>query len=256
MKYLIILSLLFTSIPLNAKTEEKFVLKDTTKVENNSVMYKVYEDDNYLHLNISTLNKKTAQSIIRSGLTVYFDVKGKEKENVYVKYPSKIEQPQRRQRRNNNEETNTIALDSLIETLPNEAEYGFYDDKVEFHKDLNSEDIALGFSITGEVFEYNTKIPKHKILKENKTDLSKLSIGVKTNEPERQNNQRPDESMRQGGGNRSGGGGRGGGMSGGRGGGNRGGQSSGNNRPDRPTQDRADKVEIDFWLDALLSANE
>ncbi|MEM6515555.1 MAG: hypothetical protein AAF688_05185 [Bacteroidota bacterium] len=103
--------------------------------------------------------------------------------------------------------------------------------------------------------EYDIKIPKDKILKDNKTDLSKLSIGIKTNEPERQNNQQPDESMKSRGGNRSGGGGHGGGMFGGRGGGNRGGgQSSGNNRPQRPTQDRANKVYIDFWFEAQLNA--
>lgn len=139
-----------------------------------------------------------------------------------------------------------------IEKLPNEAEYGFYNDKVEFRKDLNSEDITLAFNINGEQLNYNLKIPKSKILKKNKTDLSELSIGIKTNKPERQNNERPDESMRQRNGNQPSGG-RGGGMSGGRRGGNRGNQSGGNDRNQRPTQEKTDRFEIEFWFDAKLN---
>lgn len=253
MKQVFILILLIISISLNAKTKENLIKKDTTKIEDNNVVYRIYEDQNYLYLNISTLDKQTTLSIIRRGLTVYFDVKGKEKENVYLKYPINIEAPKRGLRINNNEKNTKINLDSIIAKIPNEAEYGFYENKVEFNKDLNSEDISLGFNTNGQFFEYSIKVPKTKILIKNKTDLSKLSIGIKSNEPERQNNQRPDESMRQEGGNRPNGGGRGGGMSGGRQGGNRGNQSGGNNRNERPTQKKTDRVEIDFWFDAKLN---
>jgi len=247
MKHLIILILILTTLSTKAKNKTKLKLLDTIEIVEDNVLFKVFSDDNYIYLNVSTTDKKTSMSIIRNGLTIYFDVKGKRKEDVYIKYPYNSESRQLRQNPqelNKNEGLSSIDLSTIIENIPREAEYGYYEEKQQFHKDLNSQDISLGYKATGELLEFLLKIPKDKISIENKTDFSKLSIGVITNKfernPKKDNNQKQNQGVRKGNGN-----GRGGGM------GSRSGQMSrGNNGKKQNPQ--AEQVSIDFWFDANL----
>ena len=203
MKHLIILFLIITTISAKAKT--KLLLIDTTNVVENNVLYKVFSDNNYIYLNVSTTGKKTSMSIIRNGLTIYFDIKGKKKKDVYIKYPYNTEHrqlSQNSQESKKNEEFSAIDLNSIIENLPKEAEYGYYDEKQLFHKGLNSQDISLGYKATEDLLEFSLKIPKNMISNENIIDFSKLSIGVLTNKFERssetKNKQGQDQGMRGG----------------------------------------------------------
>ena len=97
---------------------------DTTQIINGSLLYKISQEDNYVHLNISTHDKMSAMSILKNGLTIYYDIDGKKQKDVSIKYP------------NNNTITqfqggnllnlaNDIDLNSIIEQLPAEAEYGY-----------------------------------------------------------------------------------------------------------------------------------
>ena len=221
---------------------------DTTNVVENNVSYKVFSDNNYIYLNINTADKKTSMSIIRNGLTIYFDLKGKKKKDVYVKYPYSTEPGQLRQNppeQQERDELSAIDFNPIIENLPKEVEYAYYDEKQQFHKDLNSQDISLGYTATGELLEFSLKIPKSKISNDNETDYSKLSIGVLTNtlkrSPEKENSRGQDQGMRRGNGNR-----RGGGM--GRSGGRSGGGNRGNSQSQGTTQ-----AGIDFWFDANIA---
>ncbi|MBD0779949.1 hypothetical protein HPE56_19295 [Maribacter sp. ANRC-HE7] len=120
MKHLAILLTLLSSLYSFASNTTNFPA-DTTQVSNENILYKVSQDDNYVYLNISTTDTKTSMSIIRTGLTVYYDIKGKKKKDVYVKYPYSTEPRQSRQGSRGNNDSNTIDLNSMIEKLPAEA---------------------------------------------------------------------------------------------------------------------------------------
>lgn len=247
MKHLMILFLIITTT--SAKAETKLILTDTTNVVENNVHYKVFSDNNYIYLNISTTDKKTSMSIIRNGLNIYFDVKGKKKKDVYIKYPYKSEPRQLRQNSlglNKNKEFSSIDLSFIIENIRGEAEYGYYEEKQPFHKDLNSQDISLGYKVNGELLEFSLKIPKNKINSKNKTDLSKLSIGVLIKKNERNSEKEIDQGMKKGGGSRGGGGNRGGG------GMERGGSQMGKGNGGKRQSLQAEQINIDFWFDAEL----
>ncbi|MBF4982922.1 hypothetical protein FNJ87_00730 [Nonlabens mediterrranea] len=209
------------------------------------INYTVKDDDDYVMLTISTSHKETSLSILRHGLTVYFDDTGDKEKNVFVKYPYHST-PQRpnRSRPQNNEEVTSIDYDEIIDDLPGEAEFAFYGDHQEFHKDLNAFDISLGYQMTGEeqdVLQYSIKIPKNRITQDKKLDLSKLTIGVFTNLPQ---NKSDNEDMRGSSPNM-----RGGNQRGGRG---RGGSGGGpGNRSERPSTQN-EPVRIDYWFHADL----
>jgi len=78
MKHLIIVLLTLSSLSSFASNKRN-VPADTTQITNKNVLYKVSQDGSYVYLNIRTTDKKTAISIIRTGLTIYYDIKGKKK---------------------------------------------------------------------------------------------------------------------------------------------------------------------------------
>ncbi|PQJ32516.1 hypothetical protein BST92_11515 [Nonlabens arenilitoris] len=222
---------------------------NATQVTDHHINYTVDQDSNYLFLTISTSHKETSLSILRHGLTVYFDETGHKEKEVFVRYPyhSTPQRPNRSSRpQNNTEEAPTIDYQEIIASVPGEAEFAFYGDQQEFHKDLNAFDISLGFQMTGEeqnVLEYFIKIPKNKISKEEEIDLSQLTIGVFTNMPEKNKDRegQSDTGVSMRGGNQRGGGR--GGSGGGRG-----------NRGERPSTQK-EPIRIDYWFHAYLDQN-
>ena len=240
MKHLIIVLLTLSSLSSFASNKNSFP-SDTTQVSNENVLYKVSQDGSYVFLNISSTDKETAMSIIRNGLTIYYDIKGKKKKDVYVKYPYSNEPRQSRQGSQENNDANPIDLNSMIEKLPAEAEYGSFEEKQAFNKDLNTLDIAIAnhYTASSQLFEFSIKIPKAKIASQVNSDFSKLSIGVVANKMEgavkKERGQGQNQGMRSGGG-------RGGNGSGG----GRGGARGQNEQQSSPTTERAT---IDFWFD-------
>ena len=245
MKYLIIVLLALSSFNSLASNKKSFPA-DTTQISNENVLYKVSQDGNYVHLNISTTDKKTAMLIIRNGLTIYYDIKGKKKKNVYVKYPTG-NVPKQFVQGSRNMDPNAIDLNSMIEKLPAEAAYSSFKVSQNFNKDLNSLDIAIKTKYTNsnQLFEFSVKIPKYRIATQENTDFSKLSIGVVTNKKEGSNSkgrgQGQDQGMRSGGGGRGNGGGRGG---------NGGGRGGMRGQDAQRSNAGTEKVAVDFWLDA------
>ncbi|ADV47498.1 hypothetical protein Celal_0145 [Cellulophaga algicola DSM 14237] len=241
MKHLLIVLLTLSSLSSFASNKSGFPV-DTTQISNKNILYKVSQAGNYIHLNISTTDKKTAMSIIRNGLTIYYDIKGKEKKDVYVKYPYSNESRSFQQGSLENIDVNAIDLNSMIEKLPAEAEYGSFEEKQEFNKDLNNLDIAIEnhYTASSQLFEFSIKIPKAKIASQENSDFSKLSIGVVANKMEGTVNKEREQGQNQG--MRSGGGRRGNGSGGGRGG-----ARGQNEQQSSPTTER---VTVDFWFDA------
>lgn len=239
MKHLIILLITLSSLYSFASTKYNIHV-DTTQVSNENVLYKVSQDGSYVYLNLSTKDKKTAMSILRDGLTIYYDIKGKKKKDVFVKYPysNKARSYQRDSQGIN--DVNAIDLNSMIEKLPSEAEYSYFEKGEQFNKYLNSLDITIEnkYTTSSQLFEFSIKIPKAKIASQKNSDFSTLSIGVFTNKIEEKINtergQGQSQGMRNGGGRRGNGSGRGG-MKGQNG-----------QRPSTTTE----KVTVDFWFDA------
>lgn len=190
MKSVLAILITLTFINSNSLFAKERIVSDTTQVTDNNVLYKVSSDAVYLYLNVSTLDKGTAMSMLRRGITVYFDVRGKHKKDVYIKYPYSTEPipfKQGLQEESDNEEPPSFDLNNSIENIPEEAEYGFFDDKQQFHKELNNLDMKLGYKYTpsNRLLEFYLRIPKDKIMSNKTKDLSKLSIGVVTNKVER-----------------------------------------------------------------------
>ncbi|GAL76518.1 hypothetical protein JCM19275_1262 [Nonlabens ulvanivorans] len=219
---------------------------DATRITDHHINYTIDQDSNYIFLNISTTHKETTLSILRHGLTVYFDETGDKERNVFVRYPyhNTPQRPNRSSRpQTNTDETPSIDYQEIIANIPGEAEYAFYGDQQEFHKDLNAFDISLGYQMTGEeqdTLEYSIKIPKNRITQDDKLDLSKLTIGIFTNMPEKNKDRESpsDTGVSMRGGNQRGGGR--GGSGGGRG-----------NRGERPSSQK-EPTRIDYWFNAGL----
>ena len=241
MKHLLIVLLTLSSLSSFASNKSS-IPADTTQRSNKNVLYKVSQGDNYVYLNISTTDKKTAMSIIVNGLTIYYDIKGKEKKDVYVKYPYSNESRPSQQGSLGNIDVKAIDLNSMIKKLPAEAEYGSFEEKQAFNKDLNNLDIAIAnhYTASSQLFEFSIKIPKDRIDSKKNTDFSKLSIGVVGNKMEGTANKERGQGQSQG--MRSGGGRTGNGSGGGRGG-----ARGQNEQQSSPTTERAT---IDFWFDA------
>lgn len=262
MKPIYFIILYFFCTVATAETIIKPAKLDTTEINIGKMFYSVSEDSTYVYINVRTSEEKTIKSIIRTGLTVYFDLKGKKKKDVFIRYPyvdrsggSKNKQKSGSGRGNDD----SVDLYSLIEKMPSNAQYGFYGEATVFNKDLNAQDIHLGYQTDGERLEFNLQIPKSKIIRKNRNDFTKLSIGVESNQPDKRQSQDRKPETRQGSGIRPEGG-RGGGMSGGgREGGMSGvGRGGGNDRPQRGGEDQGEKpkrpelVIVNDWFDGDL----
>ncbi|MEO9953127.1 MULTISPECIES: hypothetical protein [Nonlabens] len=253
MKFLFYLSISICSIIVTKTIDIASISSDPIKVTDGLVDYKVSDDKEYIYVNVSTKDQKTSLSILRHGLSVYFDVKGNEDKNVYVKYPydsAPVQMPRKPRNESTEEEKPKIDFNAIIAELPGEAEYVYYDDRQQFHKDLNALEITMGYTVTDDLFEYELKIPESKISNDSKADFSELTVGVVTNtfdkKPEKDSNE-----ASQGGRGSGGRGGRGGGGGGGRGG--RGGRGQGGGRGGERSPSQEQAVSIDFWFAAPLS---
>jgi len=235
------------------------VTNDTLKIENENIFYSFTQDKHYIHLNVRTNDRRVMQTMLREGVSVYFDNKGKKKKNVFVRYPLLTEKPesQRRERPSSppnereerTQEKRNIDVNKIINELPQKAVYGHFDLEQEFHLALNNLNIDVSFlPEPRHGLSYSLKIPKSKINADPKKNLSKLSIGVIIG---RDNDNRPSSNSLGGKPNNGGGGqmqGRGGGPPGG-GGQGRGGVQNGNRQQGQNGQ-RTQKSTISYWFKA------
>ena len=251
------LILFCTAFTISAKTIILKHTRDTTIVSNKGVDYMVTKDKNNLYLNISTSDHRKIMSILHSGITVYFDIKGKKKKNVFVKYPIAPLKPKRKREGNFRAESNPFEdvnkqderiVKFIQDNLPQEAEYEYFDSNLKFNILFNRLDITalLNYNIERKVFNYELKIPKYKINSDPKKDLSKLTIGVKTNsmKPKEDGVEKPSVNV----------GGRGSGRQGGPPGGGQGGsqgRGQGGERKGPPNSDKnsnSTKNALNFWF--------
>jgi len=230
--------------------------QDTTVIQDEQMQYEVTEDATHLFVNVSTTDQNKMRTMMHFGLTIYFDVKGKKKKDVFIKYPFETPEPRLPQagpppseEERQEKKQKQPDMQRIIEQLPAEAIYSYFDNVQQFHKDLNSLDINYSWHYHNEEkrLEFLLQIPKHRVTTSKISEVTNLSIGVATSKVERslqKNGKRPKSSsgMQQGRGQRGTGGQRGGMKS-------RGGQQP-NNTQDLPQKPNV--VTQLFWFDANL----
>lgn len=238
------------SLILNAQSQNE------TAFEDDDIQYKITEDATNLYVSVSTKDQSKMRAMMHFGLTIYFDVKGKKKKDVFVKYPFETPEPRLPQA---GQPTGEERLDKtqkqpdinhILEQLPAEAIYTYFDNVQQFHKDLNSLDITYSWQYHNEdkQLEFALKIPKDRVVTKKHSDVANLSVGVSTSkvEPNLQNNGKKPKSssgIQQGRGQ----GGSGGQRNGMRG---RGGQRPNTNAQEAPKKPNV--VTQIFWFDADL----
>ncbi|WP_066218247.1 hypothetical protein [Formosa haliotis] len=264
MKSLICLFVLgFYTFSVAAHTENGLTKTDTISGSHELVDYKVTQNNANIIIQLSSKDTKTIMSMLRRGVTIWFDLKGKEKEDVAIIYPiAPIRMPMRMEGERgasredqfqSEAEMNQVKSDIntlVTQDFPEEALFQFHDSKQQFNVLLNSIGVSAQYAYNenDNLLTYKLTIPKEKIKAKAKNDLSKLLIGVQTAKPDKSAKEdRPEgmeSDMRPGGGNRpqgGGPGGRGGGREGSRGGGQRPGGDS----------EKAPQG-IDFWFEAHM----
>ena len=151
--------LVFTA---SAKSMIYTVEIDTVLTDEN-VTYTVTSDEDNVYVNVSTSDEKSMMSMLRLGVTVFFDIKGKKKQNVYVKYPSEPIVRQRQQGRRGGaqrsdeseatsfEEEQAKRQKRITDLLENDysqmAEYKYFKDAEEFNILMNNLDISAAFHL-------------------------------------------------------------------------------------------------------------
>ncbi|WP_146035197.1 hypothetical protein [Formosa algae] len=263
MKAIIFVLMVFGAMgSVYAHAEKSLILLDTISVFNDNIEYQVTDSQTNITLNISTEDPRTIQSILHHGLTVYFDLKGKEKKKVAITYPKEplkmAKKPEAAPENDFQTEAEVMQMRQDIKTLVDDyfsedAVFLCYDNTDYFNVLLNRLGIIATYSYNVEdgVLNYQLTLPKEKIKEKSKQDFSKLKIGVVTAQQEKSSTEDRTEDF---GSEQRGPGGSGGGPPGGRGGSGGGGGRGGQSQDQQPPMDGDENgpVVIDFWFDAHM----
>ncbi|WP_067149266.1 hypothetical protein [Pseudotamlana agarivorans] len=257
----ILLLLSLYSFTVTAYSKDIGITSDSIVGSHEAVRYKVSQNQGNIMVQISTQDNKTMMTMLRHGVTVFFDLKGKEKENVAVTYPvAPVRMPMKPEGDRQDEPQSEAEISKVkaelhsivTEDFPEEAEFQFYDSKQPFNVLINSMGISATYTYNEKenLLIYNLTIPKDKIKEKAKNDLSKLLIGVQTVKPDRSKKAEGSTNIDGSMGPR--GGGRGNRPEGGSGG-----RRGGGGRPQGDQQDRGENrskapAGIDFWFEAHM----
>lgn len=200
---------------------------------NSNVLYSVANDNENLYVSLNTSETTSIAKILRTGLSIYFDVNGKKAKDLFVQYPLAQKQKLSKEEMSNpgssNNSSPNTQLTKLLAQMSYQAIYHKLSETESFSVlDKNSEIKIVIESVTSSEITYHLTIPFNKIAISGKSDLSKLSVGIVSGRFDP-----PDSSAGAGSGSGQGGG-QGSGMSGGGQGGGQGrgmsggGQSQGN----------------------------
>ena len=141
-----------------------------------NLLYYVSNDDENLYIRLSTSETTSIAKILRTGLTIYFDVKGKKSKDIFVHYP--LAQNQHLSG-NNNIYTPQIELPKLIAQISDIASYSNNNMTEDFSVVMADSDIKINIqSKSNTEITYSLSIPFTKIAKNGLADLSNLSVGI------------------------------------------------------------------------------
>ena len=216
MHKLLFLSVLFlfgcASLPMVTSVKEQPEGKYEYSYYNkeNQILYKVTNDENNLHLILNTTAQASILKILKTGLTIYFDVNGKKKRDVFVHYPFKLKSDLEKEefKKEDKGEPSGRSLNYFVSQIPPELIFSSY--SVAENINLNNKDADIKDSITvlnKDEIVYELTIPLSRISKKGSFSLANLSIGVVSGKFEIPNNHGPISTRPVNAGNGSGAGG-------------------------------------------------
>lgn len=226
-------SQLTTSIPEEELKQSQFSQYDP----DSNIQYMVSNDQDNLHIKFKTADPSSIMKIMRQGMHLYFDTKGKKKKNVYLEYPlTKNGSGLRPEPNQIPGERTRPDINKMLEAVPEEAIFNNHDESELIQFSLIETDIKPSLRLSGKSeITYDLIIPFHRLAEGGLTSIDVLSVGIVTQSSNMQSQGSGQGGMGSGGGRGGQGGGMGGpgGQGGGMGGqgggmsGGRGGQGSG-----------------------------
>jgi len=204
--------------------------------DNAKLGYTISKDNSYLFITLNTKDRVIQLTMIRNGVSIYFDKEGKKNKDYAVQYPI----PEKRQamdietmRQMKDEGSQKAMLAQRLGNLGEKILITEDGDERIINKELNSESISVSHQMSLDGLAYTLKVPLVYIV----STTNSSSIGISINGMQRpEMGSRPSGGMRGGGGKMGGNGMRGGGYPVGSGG-----------RPDM-SQIQALQSEINIWI--------
>jgi len=187
--------------------------------ETESIQYAITNDKENIYVSVASNNQVTQMRMLRAGIKIYIDSKGKKRNDVYLSYPFKEDINNDRSPRNNNMASDpSLIKQKMIMDADLYSTTGFInmENKIYDVKDTSHVKIGMNFDIYNNLV-FEAIIPLKNVLVNpiiNKKSPS-ISIGVVVNNMMGSNRQMVGQGNRPEGGEGMGGGMRGGGMGGG-----------------------------------------
>ena len=146
------------------------------------ISYRVFHDRDTLHLKLKTDQRSTMVKMLRQGTTVYFDLTGKKKKKIYVRYPipGQMDQAFRQSRLQDLDAGQRPGTGSMIQNLPEDLLYVSYGtEELIRPSSPYDRDIHCELSMEKErILVYKLKIPFSRITEEGLSSINTLSIGI------------------------------------------------------------------------------
>jgi len=145
------------------------------------ILYKVTNDDSNLHVILNTSSAASILKVLKTGLTIYFDVTGKKRHDVFVHYPYKMTSDLQKETytKDIKAEPSARSLNYYVSLIPAELIYSAYAKNEAIH--LHNTNSGITDSITvikdNEII-YELCIPLNRITMNGKYPLTNLSIGI------------------------------------------------------------------------------
>lgn len=143
----------------------------------NKLSYHLTHDEKYLYIRLRTEDRMSLMKILRTGLTIYFDITGKKNKDTYLEYPmaGEVQIPVSNMLRNGSKYDRNLT--NLIREISTEAVF-VKDDKLERLDISGKHEIqALLYSDTRNSIIYSLAMPIDRLVA-SAEELNNVSIGV------------------------------------------------------------------------------
>lgn len=158
------------------------------KDNSNGISWTVANDSRFLYVSFNTNNRQIERMVMFRGVTLYLDPSGKEKKNIYLRYPYRTG-PNGFYRGNPQDkgERNGFAhFQSPMTAFWNKGDEGIVINRAMEHTEFkyHIKMDSLGF------MNYQVRIPLHRITNTDYREINKLDVGIVINRPQSNSNYR------------------------------------------------------------------
>lgn len=190
------------SLPMVSSVKEQAAGKYEYSYYNNQhqILYKVTNDDTNLHVILNTSSSTSILKILKTGLTIYFDVTGKKRQDVFIHYPFKLktELQNENYKEDMKAEPSARSLNYYVSQIPAELVYSAYGKNETIKLSRNSEIKDSITVIKENEIVYELCIPLSRLSINGKYSLTNLSIGIVSGQFELPSNKSELPSTRTG----------------------------------------------------------